>query len=1491
MNKYLKFAIVFAFTLILSGINSFAGDNLLNGRKWTKHAALGSTSKGNLQGAAFLPSSLNGIDHKDRIYVFKQRPADTSKGLTYGNSYDYYEPSTNSWHKGEELFTWAPQTHMGSATFGPSVISSYTGSDGNVYHCTIPFVYVSGHAFLDANGAIVASGTTGAKKHITSVVLDLENKRIVKVFSFPERSDDCIISYDFTGRRIWVIGYVTTQGTGISPYVIDEYRRIDMTDFLSGNPSRWNYSDIDRQTVVLNPDGGTNSSFSIPSDGSPYCLSMQGGGPGDDNIQTTLECGTVQDVFYYEDRLYIVTGRGSLYNRTEHVKIHSYYVGERKHNYDKTIVTCLHGESQGLVFDGVNIWMTLNANNVGETGLYKYAPRNGDNAYDDLNTKEAGEVTPATNPATYNITDGYELAWFLDQVYAGRTKINAVLANDIDMSGIKLPTSYYIYDKTKKFEAQYAFRGTFDGQGHTISNLSINSTPFNNDGLFPWIIDATIKDFAISGNITLSKAENNNSGYGVENVGLIGTAEGNCTITGINLSDFGISNPSSLSTNNVNPLIGNDETTSSSNISGNTVKTDHQSDGVHQYNENGICIYIHENQVGMFEPAELLSGVYQIKNAGNLIWFAKSINDGTISSSSNAILTSNINLEGAKHGSFPGIGFVDKTTNIMYTGTFDGNGKKIQNFYMAVTTHTKGLFNVISGSSVVKDFSLEGNMIVSNTTDKYFIGAVVGRVGRTDGGNSADDSPLIEDITSNVNIRVEGNVRSGLGGVVGATMGNKKYITINRCRYNGTITVATTTTYTSGPQGVGGVIGNHRSGEVNNCLFDGTIITTVDDIASGGNLNVGGFAGATSDGGTAIFNNCFSNGELQIQDNTNNHCGIFLGWTINTTTITNCYYTANNIVVSKGDINGDANEKALKVAKTSALTDGTTLYNLQNGAGNWIQGDNYPIPGVGPLAEAPAHTHEYDADGFCIDGDGAMQKPNYDGNSFVIVNRGNLYWFLNYVNGTLAETDPDYGVHTSANAKLATDINLQQKPFEGFNNFAGVFNGDGHTISGFKATYTSGNKHGFFNNTIGASSSKMAEIRGLTLEGEMTVNGSIAFSGAIVGSADNFTIIEDNISKVNITVVSGNERYTGGVLGVLLKNTTTINRCYYSGTITVKESYKSPDSYRQGVGGVVGAARTGTVSNCLFDGTITTEKDNTNVAGILGTASDGKYSIVKNCLSTGTFNLAGNSNGQNAAIFGACHYEQQTGYVKIIDSYAIIDSSSEALDCIGTTEAYSSLVHERTRVGTIYSSWDNATEYAQAMLNSNEWKIIDGKLLPRENAESFIIADEVDSMPLSEINNSEAQQLLYARDNKYMSGMISVCLPFALDQNSLPSPGSKYLKYKGVSKDDNGVDVVIFQEVKAVPAGVPCFIELGSDFTNTYWVVKAERSTFSSDVHNPTYGIKGSFSTKATGTGYYKLNNAGNALLVTKSSSSCYPYRAYIVLPDNTTKASTLLVK
>lgn len=172
---------------------------------------------------------------------------------------------------------------MGSACFAPSVVSSYV-KDGTTYNCTIPFVLVSAH------GTLQGDGTTTGSRTIYCAVIDIENNQLIRVVRFKNRQDDAIMAYDFAGNRFFVFGYAYTQAEGKAPYMVNQYS-VNFNDILSAD-NIGNTIDYSSETPV------NVSGIGGPSNG----------------IQETLQCGTVQDIFYNNNRLYVCTGRGSLCN-------------------------------------------------------------------------------------------------------------------------------------------------------------------------------------------------------------------------------------------------------------------------------------------------------------------------------------------------------------------------------------------------------------------------------------------------------------------------------------------------------------------------------------------------------------------------------------------------------------------------------------------------------------------------------------------------------------------------------------------------------------------------------------------------------------------------------------------------------------------------------------------------------------------------------------------------------------------------------------------------------------------------------------------------------------------------------------------------------------------------------------------------------------------------------------------------------------------------
>lgn len=90
----------------------------------------------------------------------------------------------------------------------------------------------------------------------------------------------------------------------------------------------------------------------------------------------------------------------------------------------------------------------------------------------------------------YQIGTGAELAWFAAN--AGNTSYNAVLTDDISLGGFEWTP----------IAKSAAWKGTFDGQGHYVTDLYINSTA-NNVALFGYVgTDAVIKNLGVKGEVT-----------------------------------------------------------------------------------------------------------------------------------------------------------------------------------------------------------------------------------------------------------------------------------------------------------------------------------------------------------------------------------------------------------------------------------------------------------------------------------------------------------------------------------------------------------------------------------------------------------------------------------------------------------------------------------------------------------------------------------------------------------------------------------------------------------------------------------------------------------------------------------------------------------------------------------------------------------------------------------------------------------------------------
>ena len=317
--------------------------------------------------------------------------------------------------------------------------------------------------------------------------------------------------------------------------------------------------------------------------------------------------------------------------------------------------------------------------------------------------------------------------------------------------------------------------------------------------------------------------------------------------------------------------------------------------------ENGFCPYC-----DAFEPAELVDGVYQISNAGNLYWFAQQVNGGN--TAIDGKLTTNIvdntgDVAGCNGTKAEGwrdwtpIG----TSNDRYTGTFDGGSFTVSGLYFNNSgTSNVGLFGYIGGDGAVHDLGVVNSYISGGSDVGGVVGYALATVSVTNCYNSATvigvnyvggvvgySAGPIANCHNSGTVCGTGGIGAA-GGVVG-----RCYRTVTNCHNTGSVTGTgslggvvgansgtVTNCYNTGNfsgsgNGVGGVAGTN-TGTVTNCYNTGNV--------TGSKYTVGGMVGANS-GGTVT--NCYNTGSVT---GSKYYVGGVVGQNGNAGTVTNCYY-------------------------------------------------------------------------------------------------------------------------------------------------------------------------------------------------------------------------------------------------------------------------------------------------------------------------------------------------------------------------------------------------------------------------------------------------------------------------------------------------------------------------------------------------------------------------------------------------------------------------
>lgn len=565
---------------------------------------------------------------------------------------------------------------------------------------------------------------------------------------------------------------------------------------------------------------------------------------------------------------------------------------------------------------------------------------------------------------------------------------------------------------------------------------------------------------------------------------------------------------------------------------------------------------------------------------------------------------------------------ITPATSLRFAGTFDGNMKTISGIYMNSTKDYSGFFGLTMPSAVVKNLSLEDSYFESANID---LGSVIGNARGT-----------IQNVYSNANV-VSDN--KDVGGLVGRVSGSTEFI-MDNCWFNGTVTNngnSTSRRYT------GGLIGSiGYTTTITNSLNSGKIAapnyTVGESSTNTGSIrpHIGGVVGAVDSGKTLNVTNCFNSGVVTYNEAATVGYGAIVGnaSASGLATLMNSYATTGSCdVLATGNVsvNGDESKSTAEAIAqwliadnnckgTNALSYTMDLFTYETADGKY---ENYwsVVPGKTPILTSFASEFE---DEFL-----AIDTSWYDGSgSYALSDVSDFYGFAllsykkNFANETITleeDITVNEGTPYGADGIAGTDDDWNPKyewvkigSYDSSNDiyrFNGIFDGQGHTISGIYL------QTGQLYSALFGLLDSDGVVKNFSLLNSY-VNSSGRSVASVVGHARG--TIDTIYSNA---IVIGSSSNVGGILGqVDSGGMKSVSNCWFDGQVT-------NNSNSQSTGGLIGSAGGSiTITNCLNTGEVsapnyTNVEDETSVkpliGGLIGYAVCTSKISIQNCLNTG----------------------------------------------------------------------------------------------------------------------------------------------------------------------------------------------------------------------------------------------------------------------------------
>ncbi|MCR5435413.1 MAG: hypothetical protein K6F20_13630 [Bacteroidaceae bacterium] len=514
---------------------------------------------------------------------------------------------------------------------------------------------------------------------------------------------------------------------------------------------------------------------------------------------------------------------------------------------------------------------------------------------------------------------------------------------------------------------------------------------------------------------------------------------------------------------------------------------------------------------------EMVDGIYQITDPDQILWFSNMVKAGY--NDMNVALAADIDMTGVAER-FKPIG----SSEIPFTGTFDGQNHKITGFSYVGTGDYNGFFGYADGASI-EDFSIDGTLTAAGTASGA-IGWIYGGVVRN------VHSSLVIDAT-------QGTVHH-VGGVVGSL---RVGTAMDHCTFSGTLTVGESNDC------FGGIAGySHEYASIENCAHYGKLY-----FASAG-CYAGGILGYLNNASFYGVKNCISVGDVKF---TGEGAPTYGGAIVGRLRDHNANYFGVNYWL-EGSAARAFGEKTMDKSKSvtaEQLASGEICFLLNaaqaNGATVWFQTlgeDAYPV------LDDTHKTVSRNSDGtytneFVDMGDGSKERP------FVVKSAEDMANLINMLvsgqmNYVVMEDDIDMSGITDW--KPLFDIADQSNGYPYID-----FDGKNHVIRNF----TSNNPDQWYNGIFGVL---CGNVRNLGVE-NANVECQASGTGILAGYLGHSTYakpcyVENVWVTGKLTVTNG---YCGGMFGNIADESHFLN-CYANVEITGSSDL---------TGGIIGRVR------------------------------------------------------------------------------------------------------------------------------------------------------------------------------------------------------------------------------------------------------------------------------------------------------------------------------